>query len=253
MTRTMLGALLGLLGLLVALLIVAAVLLVRDARTTDEPAVAVEEAVAVASSATPPPPTSNATNTPLPAPEVLVLPTSTSRPTDTPTNTPEASATPEPTATPTNPPPTAVPPPVVFPTATPVPPTAVPPPVDPPPGVHNGLRATSFALQPRSVYAVGQLVWFEFTLANDSGAPVPYGGIGVIARRDQTDTQVQISWGGNDDEWPVGSKFHEDNIRINAAGNYKLRLAVCFDAYAACQNFSAPWFTLSQSIPATIN
>jgi hypothetical protein len=170
-----------------------------------------------------------------------------------PSATPSATETPvpEPTATATAIPPTPVP--VILPTSTPVPPTATPPPADPPPGVHNGLRATSFAIQPRSVFATGQPVWFEFTLANDTGAPVPYGGIGVIARSDQTDVQVQISWGGNNDAWPVGSKFHEDNIRINQAGAYKLRLAVCFDAYAACQNFSAPWFTLSQSLPVTIN
>jgi hypothetical protein len=191
----------------------------------------------------------------LPPPVVEVLPTNTSLPTSTPTHTPLPTDTPEPTATPqpsaTN---TPVPQVVIRPTNTAIPQptnTSAPP---PPPANTQGLAASHFALQPRAVLAVNQPVWFEFTIVNSAGGPVPFGALGVLPRQGGTDRNdwVQISWGGNNDAVPTSGLSWEDNIKIPQAGSYTLRLVICFSDFNACKA-GGPWVTLSQEIPVTIN
>jgi hypothetical protein len=258
MNRTLTGLLVGLFTLLIIVLVIAAVLLIRDAGgnepVAEDPATTEATSVAEAPTEIPAEPTESgptATSTPLPAPGVTLFPTATPRPTETPTATTAATATPEPTATPV---PTNTPRPVVVvPTNTPVPPTNTPPPADPPPGVHNGIRGTNFQVQSRSNFVVGGQIWFEFAVANDAGGDIPYEGLGAIVRRNNTDVQVKVSWGGNDDVISPGGLSAEDNLVINEAGSYTLRLGVCFESYNACRNLQAPWFTLSPSIPITVN
>lgn len=183
------------------------------------------------------------TSTPLPA-------TSTPVPTDTPLP-PTATAKPSETAVPpTNTPaparPTAIPP-----TATAVPPTAVPP----PPIGANGLVASYFEIQERAVLQVNQPVWFGFNVANSTGGDVAYNALGVMPKKDGVDRKewYQQSYGGPDSVIRPGGLEWEDNIKLPEAGNYTLRLVICFDGFDACLQQRGTWHSLSPEIPVTIN
>lgn len=163
-------------------------------------------------------------------------------PTAVPTDTPVPTAIP-PTAKPVVIQPTAVPP-----TAAPAPPTAVPAPT----GI-NGLTGAHFAIQSRADLTVNGDVWFEFRVANATGGDVPFDALGVMPKKDGTDRPqwYQHSWGGNNDVIPAGGLSWDDHINLPEAGNYTLRLVICFDG-AACQQQKGTWHTLSPEIPVTI-
>lgn len=185
------------------------------------------------------------TSTPLPA-------TATPLPTDTPpapTDTPEPSASPIPptnTRAPVQVQPTAIPA-----TATAVPPTAVPP----PPVGANGLVASYFEIQERAVLQVNQPVWFGFNVANSTGGDVAYNALGVMPKKDGVDRKewYQQSYGGPDSVIRPGGLEWEDNIKLPEAGNYTLRLVICFDGFDACLQQRGTWHSLSPEIPVTIN
>jgi hypothetical protein len=176
-------------------------------------------------------------------------------PTAVPTEAPtEAPPTEVPTETPTAEP-TAIPPtarPVVQPTA--IPPTATPAPPTPTPqlGV-NGLIASHFAIQDRADLVVNGKVWFEFNIANSTGGDVPFDALGVMPKKDGVDRPewYQHSYGGNNDVVPSGGLNWEDHIDLPEAGNYTLRMVICFDG-AACKAQTGTWHTISQEIPITI-
>lgn len=185
----------------------------------------------------------------LPGPAVVIVPTNTPTNTPIPTGTPIPTDTPIPTETPL---PTRAPAPTVIrPTNTAVPPTNTP---VPQPSNINGISASHFALQPNSVFAVNQPVWFEFVLSNSAGGPVPFGALGVMPRKAGADRLdwYQNSWGGNDDSIPSNGLSWNDNIRLPESGQYTLRLVICFDAYQACRNGSGTFHSLSPEIPVTI-
>lgn len=197
----------------------------------------------------------------LPQPPLVLFPTNTPVPA---TDTPEPTATPLPTNTPVAPTDTPVPPPtntpapvVVPPTNTPVPPppaATVPPPA-PPPSSANGISATFWNLQDRSQFTPGGLIWFEWTIVNSSGAPVPYGCIGAMPQKDGADRPnwFKTSWGGSPgDAVPPQGFSADDNIVLNEAGNYTLRLAISFDDHSVCSNGGGTYHTLSNAIPFTI-
>ena len=50
---------------------------------------------------------------------------------------------------------------------------------------------------------------------------------------------------------PAGGLSWDDHINLPEAGNYTLRLVICFDG-AACQQQKGTWHTLSPEIPVTI-
>ena len=186
------------------------------------------------------------------------------------TNTPPPTNTPEPTAVPTDTPaPTEVPPTATN-TAVPVQPTSLPPPpppaptsppptdVPPPPPPAQdtrGLSSTFFQLHDGQSPNVGSgnPIWFHFIVANSGGIPVPFGGLGVLPRKDGADRfdLFQASW-GNDAVQPSGLDWI-DHIDISEGGNYTLRLAVCFDVSVdQCRQGAGNWATLSAEIPVTV-
>ena len=174
------------------------------------------------------------------------------------TETPIPTDTPVPTATPTAVPPTNTPIPIIYPTATPVPPTAtpVPPtPSGPQPGAPNGIRATYYALQDRSDISVNGKIWFQFEIANDSGGEVPYSALGTMPRKDGVDRLewYQNSWGGDGATIDTDGLRWEDNMRIPEAGEYTLRLVICFESKDVCRSGNGTFHTLSQEIPITLN
>ncbi len=181
-------------------------------------------------------------------------PTPTAQPTAVPTEAP-------PTAIPpTDVPPTAVPPTAIPPTAAPVVPTAVPPtaaptavPPPPAPSGVRGLTASHFAVQDRAQLFVNGDIWFEFHVSNATSGDVPFDALGVMPKKDGTDRPqwYQHSWGGNSDVIPVDGLTWDDHINLPEAGNYTLRLVVCFDG-AACLAQNGTWHALSQEIPVTI-
>ena len=116
----------------------------------------------------------------------------------------------------------------------------------------NGIIGTHFALQARSTFAVGQQIWFEFAVANQSGASVPYGALGAMVRRDGADVQYKNSWGGNMDQIAPGGLSADDNLVINSSGNYTIRLVICFDDHNTCVNGGGTFHTLSAEIPFSI-
>lgn len=177
-------------------------------------------------------------------------------PTAVPTVAPtEAPPTEAPSATPTTAP-TAIPPtakPVVQPTAAPPTATAVPPTPVPQVGA-NGLIASNFAVQDRAELTVNGSVWFEFNVANQTGGEVSYNALGVMPRKDGVDRPewYQQSYGGPDSTIKPGGLEWEDNIKLPEAGNYTLRLVICFDGFDACLQQRGQWHTLSPEIPITI-
>lgn len=174
------------------------------------------------------------------------------------TDTPVPTETAVPTETPTAVPPTNTPAPVILPTATPtpVPPTNTPaPPPGPQPGNHRGLTATSFVLQDwRTNPTVNGEVWYEWTIANTSGAGVPYSTIGVLPRKDGVDRVqwYQNNWGGNNDVMPPEGLTWASWLSLPEPGNYTLRTVVCFDGFQTCLNGQGTFHTLSNEIPITI-
>lgn len=246
---------LGALGIiLLCLLVVAGVLLVRDGNasageTVEGVGTETGTAIAAATLITPSPMPTSTTIATLPAPAVIVLPTDTPLPataTSTPTATPLPTDTPIPTPSST---PTHTPRPFV-PSATPIPPTNTPLPPTVPPAV-NGVEATRFNIQPRSVYAVNQPVWFEFTVTNSTGGEISFGVLGVMAKKDGADRQLQASW--SDAALPATGLNWEDHIDMREAGNYTLRLVICFESKSACTGGGGTWHTLSPEIAVTIN
>lgn len=253
MNRNLTIILTGLAAFLILILVIAFVLLLPevagDGSSVQNTATSTTEteAIAVEPTATPEP-------TELPAPVVEIEPTDTAVPTEAPTDTPEPTATPEPTQTP-EPTASSTPVPVVFlPTNTPVPPTAAPPPTAVPQNT-MGLVGTGFTLQARSSYTVNGEIWYEFSVQNTSGSPVPYQGLGALPKKNGADRGdlFKLSWGGNNDSIPTSGLSAEDWIKLPETGNWTLRLAICFDTLANCRSGATPFVTLSQEIPVTIN
>ncbi len=176
-------------------------------------------------------------------------------PTEEPTEAPPtAAATETPTVAPTAIPPTAAPvvvqPPPAQPTA--VPPTPVPPTAVPQQGA-NGLIASHFAIQPRAELFVNGDIWFEFVIANSTGGEVPFDALGVMPKKDGVDRPewYQHSYGGNNDVISPGGLSWDDHINLPEAGNYTLRMVVCFSG-PACLGQTGTWHTLSNEIPVTV-
>ena len=181
-------------------------------------------------------------------PNAPALPTA--MPTVALTDTPAVTDTPPPTAT--SVPPTAAPV-VVQPTAVPPTATAVPPTAAPQLGA-NGLVATNFAVQDRAELTVNGSVWFEFTVANDTGGPISYNAIGVMPRKNGVDRPdwYQQSFGGRNSTVDPGGFSWEDRIKLPESGAYTLRLVVCFDGFDTCLQQRGTWHNLSGEIPVTI-
>lgn len=206
------------------------------------------------------PPTQPAEQPPAPLATVTsaIPPTVTPIPTIPATDTPIPTDTPPPTETPTAVPPTNTPVPVILPTntPTPIPPTNTPaPPPGPQPGNHRGLTATSFVLQDwRTNPTVNGQIWYEWTIANTSGAGVPYSTIGVLPRKDGVDRPqwYQNNWGGNNDVMPPEGLTWASWLSLPEPGNYTLRTVVCFDGFQTCMNGQGTFLTLSNEIPITI-
>jgi hypothetical protein len=199
----------------------------------------------------PPPIILEASDTPIPAtdtPEATATPDSTSTPEVT-----EASATE--TAIPAPPTNTAQP---LQPTSPPPPPpteTPEPQPTPLPPKGANGLVASHFALQDRSDYSAGGSVWFEFTMANDTGNEVPYNALGVMPKKDGVDRfeWYQQTYGGQNSTIGAGGFSWEDRIKLPEPGNYTLRLVMCFDGFDNCLQGGGTWQTMSDEIAVQIN
>ncbi|WP_420628162.1 hypothetical protein [Candidatus Leptofilum sp.] len=254
--RALRGVLLGAFGALILILIVGVVLLLRG----DEDTVASTEPtfVAVADVPTDVPEADTAvpaSPTILPPAIVEILPTNTLEPTSTATATPVPTETPLPTSTATAVPPTVVPPTAVPATATPVPPTNTPVPAGPQPTNANGLVGESFVLQDwRTSLTPGGQIWYEWRVGNTTGGGVSYSTIGVMPRRDGQDIVAwyQNNWGGNNDVMPPEGLSWPSWMSIPEAGDYTLRLVVCFDGFETCLNGGGTFHTLSQEIPISI-
>lgn len=252
---TLRNVLIGARGVLILLLIVAAVLVLQDNQET-----AVEPtADTVADLPTEMPVTETAvpaSPTVLPPAVVEILPTNTPPPSPTPTATLPPTETPPPTSTATNVPPTNVPLPTAVPaTNTPVPPTNTPVPSGPQATNARGLVGESFALQSwRTSLTPGGQIWYEWRVGNTSGAGVPYSTIGVMPRRNGQDVVAwyQNNWGGNNDVMPPEGLSWPSWMSIPETGDYTLRLVVCFDGYQNCLNGGGTFYTLSQEIPVSI-
>ncbi|WP_420642528.1 hypothetical protein [Candidatus Leptofilum sp.] len=248
------GVLIGAFGALILILIVAIVLLVQESRNTGDSA----EPTAVADNPTDEPEADTAvpaSPTVLPPAIVEILPTNTLEPTSTATATAVPTETPLPTNTATAVPPTSAPPTAVPVTNTPVPPTNTPVPAGPQPTNANGIVGQSFVLQDwRTSLTPGGQIWYEWRVGNTSGAGVPYSTIGVMPRRNGQDIVAwyQNNWGGNNDVMPPEGLSWPSWMSIPEAGDYTIRLVVCFDGFQNCLSGGGTFFTLSQEIPVSI-
>jgi hypothetical protein len=242
-------------GVLIILLFVGGWLLFKNGTDSAETVVSEQVAEIPTTSPTMVPTEAVQTNTLLPLPNIQEFPTVTPLPTAIPTDTPVPTETPLPPDTPTAVPPTAVPiiPTAVPPTATPIPPTAVP--AGPQPGNHNGLIGTSFGLQPgRSEMRPNGKIWYEWTVGNTTGSDVPYSSIGVLPRRNGVDLPqwYQNNWGDATSKMPPGGLTWGSWMAIPEAGDYTIRLVVCFDGFETCRDGRGTYHTLSQEIAISL-
>ncbi len=198
----------------------------------------------------PPPVIVEASHTPVPATATLAA-----------TATPEVTPTPvetevPPTDTPAPLPPTS-PPVVAQPTNPPPPPTETAEPAPPPaPAIGaNGLVASYFAVQDRSEFSPGGSVWFEFTIDNQTGGEVSYNALGVMPKKDGVDRfeWYQQTYGGKNSTMKADGLTWEDRIKLPEAGDYTLRLVMCFDGFDNCLQGGGAWRTMSNEIGVTIN
>ena len=81
-----------------------------------------------------------------------------------------------------------------------------------------------------------------------------YSTIGVMPRRNGVDIVdwYQNNWGGNNDVMPPEGLSWPSWMSIPEAGDYTLRLVVCFDGFQNCLNGGGTFYTLSQEIPISI-
>lgn len=260
--KTVRNVVIGVLILVMALMLVGIGVILRDilapssgVAESDTAVPPVVAAVTGTETATAVPPTATAITvlasaSPLPVPATL-----TPLPTVTPSLTPPATETPLPTATNTPLPPTAVPPTAVPVTNTPIPPTVTPTPSGPLPTNANGLQGGGFGLQDwRTSLTPGGQIWYEWTVVNTTGSGVPYSTIGVMPREGGEDIVAwyQNNWGGNNDVMPPEGLSWPSWLSIPEAGDYTLRVVVCFDGYETCIRGGGTFYTLSQEIPVSI-
>ena len=109
---------------------------------------------------------------------------------------------------------------------------------------HN-IQALAFSVEKADV-AVGEQVWFHFTVTNIGTDPV---GIGILAARAETNIAAQsytdytLQAGQSITDW-------RDHILL-PAGTHKLYLGLGFDKNA-CLAFTQPWYRLSDSLTVTV-
>ncbi|MEM7345785.1 MAG: hypothetical protein AAF485_16190 [Chloroflexota bacterium] len=167
-------------------------------------------------------------------------PTVTPIPTETPTLAP---AEPAPTETPVPAEPTPTETPVPTDTPQPAAPTSPPPPTEPPPppepsgpvvGAHGVIGTIEFR-DGRNTYGIGERIFVRINVRTPSGSgQVPFGILGLTT----STGAFQTSWS----DGVVNGQFnHEDGIPINAPGNHKLWLSVCFSGLDACQGANGDW------------
>jgi hypothetical protein len=119
-------------------------------------------------------------------------------------------------------------------------PTAPPPTNAPPPAADTrGLVVDGYQVEGApGPYAVGQDIWFNFWITNQSGAAVDYTALGTWI---QENGEFQKSYVYS--SLPAGQKFsHRDHLyehQIPAPGTYNLYLAICFTE-AECVKLSGP-------------
>ncbi|MCB9077284.1 MAG: hypothetical protein H6631_06810 [Anaerolineaceae bacterium] len=179
---------------------------------------------------------------------VSILPTPTAFPTETPTPAPlptEPPPPPEPAAVePTEEPPTSEPAPT-DPPPPPVPqsqpePTEAPPPTEPPPPSEpsvgaNGVIGKIEFRDGRDTYSVGEKIFvkIEAKLPGEKGQK-PFGVLGLTA----STGAFQTSWSSGTID---GVFRHEDGLALNAPGNHKIWLSICFSALEVCQGPDGNW------------
>jgi hypothetical protein len=110
-------------------------------------------------------------------------------------------------------------------------------------------------VQDRSELKVNGKVWFEFEIANQTGSDVGYYSLGVMPRKDGNDRVewYQQSYKGQNSKINAGGFAWEDNIKLPEAGDYTLRVVMCFDSYDSCSTGGGTYQSLSGEIPVTIS
>ena len=110
----------------------------------------------------------------------------------------------------------------------------------------RGIVANSFSVENASA-AVGQDVWFNFSVKNTSSGTVNYG---VLAAHTDAGVTAQ-SW--TNESLDAGETLTwRDHINFPTAGTYQLYLGICFSDKNACLTGGAGWDKLSSSITITI-
>ena len=179
---------------------------------------------------------------------ISVLPTPTPFPSDTPTPEPSPTEPPPPpvepaAAEPTEEPPTPEPEPTEPPPPAPQPqpePTEVPPPAEPPPPSEpsvgaNGVIGKIEFRDGRDTYSMGEKVFvkIEAKLPGEKGQK-PFGVLGLTA----STGAFQTSWSSGTID---GVFRHEDGLALNAPGNHKIWLSICFSSLEVCQGPDGNW------------
>lgn len=197
-----------------------------------------------------PVPTRGPTDTPQPSATFTPTATRTPQPTDTPTDTPEATETLPPTNT--RPAPTRAPQQQAAPTQAPA---QQPQPAQQaaPAGSSRGLTA-DFSVESASISA-GQKAWFNFTIRNPTGAPVPWGIIGASVELNCQNMPdlFQTSWSGAGTFDPASPMTWRDGVTLPSPGTYTLHLAVCYTDEATCRTPNGQWEYLGPPATVTAN
>ena len=90
-------------------------------------------------------------------------------------------------------------------------------------------------------FTPGGLIWFEWTIVNSSGNPVPYGCIGAMPQKDGADRPdwFKTSWGGSPETLCHHKGLAPMTISYSTKPAITLRLAISFDDYSVCSNEAA--------------
>jgi hypothetical protein len=147
--------------------------------------------------------------------------------------------------------------PIVVPTDTPVPPTNPPAPV----GANGVIGELTLCNPEKPSFAANiERICFREKIVNTTGAPVPYGVLGVqITGLDGAPSSFHSSWQGALSIGPgctgptdVCGGPWEDGTYLATPGSYRLQLSMCFSDINSCLGGTGNWATLTSGVNVTV-
>jgi hypothetical protein len=101
-------------------------------------------------------------------------------------------------------------------------------------------------------FGVNQQIWFNFTVTNPGSSPVSYGRLGVSVEENGQNIPDLFHTSYSETTLQPGEVFtHRDWISLPRAGNFGLRLTICYPNVAECTG-GGQWGSLTNAVPAVV-